>query len=87
MFRQSDAAAIKPGQSYRLSRGHWVVATATVLVVEDDGLGVAHVRFLLELATPSGPARHCELRALSLESFAELYADRVVRRAVHAAAA
>ena len=78
MFRQTGGDPIKPGQSYRLANAHWLVATATVLLVEDDDLGVAHVRFLLEVATPSGVPRHCELRALSLERFAELYAaDRI----------
>jgi hypothetical protein len=68
---------LKPGDSYCRHHGNRVTETATVLNLCSDLLGIPHVRFNVAFDRVDSGRFEGGLRMLSLESFVDVYRERV----------
>ena len=70
---------VKPGDSYCRHHGDRVTETATVLNLCSDLLGIPHVRFNVAFDRTDAGRFEGGLRILALESFVDVYRERVSR--------
>ncbi len=76
-WNEPPQEVVKPGSSYRRSRGDHFTETATVLDLRSDSLGIPHVRFAVAFDRPSAGRYEGGLRILALRSFIDVYRERV----------
>jgi hypothetical protein len=74
--RRAAQNDIRPGNRYRRPLGTHSGAIATVLELCPDLVGIPHVRFTLAVERYSGQ-RDEDRRMLALQSFLEMYCERV----------
>jgi len=77
MMQRADTAKIRPGAWFHQVQAGRVVATAAVMAIVADGMGIPHVRFTLGLASPNGRTIGAGERVLSLTRFAAIYSRPV----------
>jgi hypothetical protein len=82
--RRDVADEVKPGDSYRRRQGSYVAETATVLAIRPDLVGIPHVQFKLAFECSDSNYFEDGSRILALDSFLELYRERVRYRTVEA---
>lgn len=68
---------VKPGCSYRRQHGGNLTETAAVLAVDNDALGIPHVRFTVAFERPWSPRLDHGPRLLALGSFTDTYRERI----------
>ncbi len=68
---------IKPGNRYRRQLGGRLAATATVLDLRPDLLGIPHVHFAITVDRSAAETSEAGTRVLALQSFVETYSERV----------
>jgi hypothetical protein len=70
---------VKPGDSYRRrqSKGNRVSETATVLAIRQDLMGIPHVLFTLAFECSDSNYFEHGSRILALNSFLDVYRERV----------
>ncbi len=75
--RGPNTEAIRTGCVYRRIRSNNTVETATVIDIHDDPFGIPHVKFKVTIARSDRSLFWDCKRVLALQSFAELYDERV----------
>ncbi len=75
--RAPNTEAIRTGCVYRRIRSNNTVETATVIDIHDDPFGIPHVKFKVTIARSDRSLFWDCRRVLALQSFAELYDERV----------
>jgi hypothetical protein len=76
--RRIQESEIRPGNRYRRQLGSHVAATATVLELRSDLLGIPHVHFAITVDSSAMGRPEVDTRVLALQSFIETYRERVV---------
>jgi len=77
LTRRSVPSEVKPGDSYRRRQGNHVAETATVLAIRPDLAGIPHVLFKLAFECSDSNCFEDGSRILSLNSFLDVYRERV----------
>ena len=72
---------IRPGSRYRRRLGGCLAATATVLDLRSDLLGIPHVQFALTVDGSSTRLSDGETRVLAVQSFLDTYCEPLAREA------
>ncbi len=78
--RVEGATHVEPGASYRATQPQGTAEIARVLAVADDGQGIPHVRYDMEVqraGTAERPWR--ERRTLTLDAFRDRYCEALPR--------
>src|SRR4029077_20285207 len=76
-----QASDIRPGNCYRRQLGSRLAATATVLDLLSDLVGIPHVRFAVAVDGSAARLSEGDTRVLALQSFLETYSERVPQEA------
>src|SRR6516165_4301642 len=78
-FRRSShrrqPADVNPGNRYRRRLGSCLAATATVLELRSDLVGIPHVRFAVAVDGSAARLSEGETRVLALQSFLDTYRE------------
>ena len=72
-----NAPEVQPGESYRRRYKGFAGETATVMELRRDLLGIPHVTFRLAFDGADAQQLEAESRILALDSFREVYCERV----------
>ena len=75
--RRAQENDIRPGNRYRRQLGGRLAATATVLYLRSDLLGIPHVHFAIIVEGWAAGRSEGGTRVLALQSFLETYSERV----------
>jgi hypothetical protein len=75
--RRIQESEIRPGNRYRRQLGGHVAATATVLDLRSDLLGIPHVHFAISVDGRLREGQKDDTRLLALQSFLDTYRERV----------
>jgi hypothetical protein len=70
---------ITPGNRYRRQLGSGLAATATVLDLRSDLVGIPHVQFAITVDGSAVRLSEGDTRVLALRSFLDAYRERVVQ--------
>jgi hypothetical protein len=76
-----QASDIRPGNCYRRQLGSRLAATATVLDLLSDLVGIPHVRFAVTVDGSTARLSEGDTRVLALQSFLDTYSERVPQEA------
>src|SRR6516165_806157 len=80
-FAQSShrrqANDIRPGNRYRRQLGRCLAATATVLELRSDLVGIPHVQFAVTVDGSVARLSQGDTRVLALQSFIDTYRERL----------
>lgn len=68
---------IQPGNRYRRQLSGRLAATATVLDLRPDLVGIPHIRFVITVGGSSGELSVGDTRVLAVRSFLDAYRERV----------
>ena len=68
---------IKPGHRYRRRLGSSLAATATVLDLRSDLVGIPHVQFAITVDGSLARLSEGDTRVLALQSFLDTYRERL----------
>jgi hypothetical protein len=79
--RRIQGNDIRPGNRYRRQLGSHLAATATVLELLSDLVGIPHVRFAVAVDGSTARLSEGDTRVLALQSFLDLYRERVAQEA------
>jgi hypothetical protein len=74
-----QAADIRPGNRYRRRLGKCLAATATVLELRPDLVGIPHVQFAVTVDGSSARLSEGDTRVLALQSFLDTYRERLAQ--------
>jgi hypothetical protein len=74
---------ISPGNCYRRQLGNHLAATATVLELLSDLVGIPHVRFAVTIDGSTARLSEGDTRVLALQTFLDTYRERVAPEARH----
>jgi hypothetical protein len=72
---------IRAGNCYRRQLGNHLAATATVLELLSDLVGIPHVRFALTVDGSTARLSEGDTRVLALQTFLDTYRERVAPEA------
>ena len=72
-----QAADIRPGNRYRRRLGKCLAATATVLELRPDLVGIPHVQFAVTVDGSVTRLSEGETRVLAVQSFLDTYRERL----------
>ena len=72
-----QATDIRPGNRYRRQLGRCLAATATVLELRPDLVGIPHVQFAVTVDGSAARLSEGDTRVLALQSFLETYRERL----------
>jgi hypothetical protein len=72
-----QATDIRPGNRYRRQLGRCLAATATVLELRSDLVGILHVQFALTVDGSVTRLSEGDTRLLALQSFLDTYRERL----------
>ena len=75
--RRSDPSDVRPGYSYKRRHGSTITEKVTVLDLREDAFGIPHVRFSVTYERPTADRVVTNLKVLALQSFVDLYRERV----------
>ena len=81
MSRRIPANDIRPGNRYRRQLGRYLAATATVLDLRSDLVGIPHVQFSLTVDGSVARLSEGDTRVLALQSFLETYPEPLAQEA------
>jgi len=70
-----QATDIKPGNRYRRQLGRCLAATATVLELRPDLVGIPHVQFAITVDGSVARLSEGDTRVLALQSFLDTYRE------------
>jgi hypothetical protein len=73
--RRRQASDIRPGNRYRRQLGSCLAATATVLELRSDLVGIPHVQFAIAVDGSAGRLSKGDTRVLALQSFLDTYRE------------
>src|SRR6516162_9572449 len=76
-----QAADIRPGNRYRRRLGKCLAATATVLELRSDLVGIPHVQFTVTVDGSAARLSEGETRVLALQSFLDTYREPLAQEA------
>jgi len=79
--RRIPANDIRPGNRYRRQLGSCLAATATVLDLRSDLVGIPHVHFSIAVDGSGTRLSQGDTRVLALQSFLDTYRERHVQEA------
>ena len=74
-----QAADIRLGNRYRRRLGKCLAATATVLELRSDLVGIPHVQFTITVDGSAARLSEGETRVLALQSFLDTYRERLAQ--------
>ncbi len=72
---------IRPGNRYRRQLGSCLAATATVLDLRPDLVGIPHVQFAIAVDGSAARLSDGDTRVLALQSFLDTYRERLAGEA------
>jgi hypothetical protein len=72
-----QANDIRPGNRYRRQLGRCLAATATVLELRSDLVGIPHVQFAVTVDGSVARLSEGDTRVLALQSFLDTYRERL----------
>jgi hypothetical protein len=72
---------IRPGNRYRRRLGGCLAATATVLDLRSDLVGIPHVQFAIAVDGSAARLSDGDTRVLALQSFLDTYRERLAGEA------
>ena len=72
---------VKPGNRYRCQLGSRLVATATVLDLRSDLVGIPRVQFSITVDGAAARLSEGDTRVLALQSFLDTYRERLAQEA------
>jgi len=75
LSRRSPVNDIRPGNRYRRQLGSCLVATATVLDLRSDLVGIPHVQFAIAVDGSEARLSDGDTRVLALQSFIDTYRE------------
>jgi hypothetical protein len=75
LSRRAPANDIRPGSRYRRRLGSRLAATATVLDLRSDLVGIPHVQFAIAVDGSVTRLSEGDTRVLSLQSFLDTYRE------------
>src|SRR3974390_1114180 len=75
--RRVQANDIRPGNRYRRQLGKCLAATATVLELRSDLVGIPHVQFAIAVDGSVARLSEGDTRVLALQSFIDTYRERL----------
>ena len=81
LSRRIPANDIRPGNRYRRQLGRYLAATATVLDLRSDLVGIPHVQFSLTVDGSVARLSEGDTRVLALQSFLETYHEPLAQEA------
>ena len=76
-----QAIDIRPGNSSRRQLGSCLAATAAVLDVRSDLLGIPHVQFSVTVSGSATRLSEGDIRVLALQSLLDTYRERLAQEA------
>src|SRR5262250_600066 len=76
-----QATDIRPGNRYRRQLGKRLAATATVLELRPDLVGIPHVQFAVTVEGSAARLSEGDTRVLALQSFLDTYRERLAPEA------
>src|SRR5882672_3396600 len=79
--RRMQGNDIRPGNCYRRQLGNHLAATATVLELLSDLVGIPHVRFAVTIDGSTARLSEGDTRVLALQTFLDAYSERVAPEA------
>src|SRR5262249_51750793 len=74
---RKQANDVRPGNRYRRQLGRCLAATATVLELRPDLVGIPHVQFAVTVDGSAARLSEGDTRVLALQSFLETYRERL----------
>ena len=75
LSRRTPVNDIRPGNRYRRQLGSCLVATATVLELRSDLVGIPHVQFAIAVDGSEARLSDGDTRVLALQSFIDTYRE------------
>jgi hypothetical protein len=75
--QRRQANDIRPGNRYRRRLGRCLAATATVLELRSDLVGIPHVQFAVTVDGSVARLSEGDTRVLALQSFLDTYRERL----------
>ena len=81
LSRRSPVNDIKPGNRYRRRLGSRLAATATVLELRSDLVGIPHVQFAVAVDGSTARLSDGDTRVLALQSFLDTYREPLAQEA------
>jgi len=75
IFRRMPVNDVKPGSRYRRRLGPRLAATATVLELRPDLVGIPHVEFAVTVDGSAARLSEGDTRVLALQSFLDTYRE------------
>ena len=76
--RRIQATDVRPGNRYRRPLGSHLAATATVLDLRSDLVGIPHVQFAVTVNGSTARLSEGDIRVLAIQSFLDTYRERLV---------
>ena len=75
LSRRAPAHEVRPGSRYRRRLGSCLAATATVLDLRSDLVGIPHVQFAIAVDGSVARLSEGDTRVLAIQSFLETYRE------------
>jgi hypothetical protein len=75
LSRRTPVNDIRPGNRYRRKLGSCLAATATVLDLRSDLVGIPHVQFAIAVDGSTARLSEGDTRVLALQSFIDTYRE------------
>jgi|SRR5271157_2702151 len=79
LSRRIEVNDVRPGYRYRRQLGSRLAATATVLDLRPDLVGIPHVQFAITVDGSVARLSEGNTRVLALQSFLETYRERLTQ--------
>ena len=79
--RRAQPNELEPGNRYRRQLGSCLAATATVLDLRSDLVGIPHVHFSITVDGSAARLSEGDTRVLALQSFLDTCRERLVQEA------
>ena len=81
LSRRTPVNDIRPGNRYRRRLGSCLAATATVLELRSDLVGIPHVQFAVAVDGSAARLSDGDTRVLALQSFIDTYREPLAQEA------
>ena len=81
LSRRTPVNDVRPGNRYRRRLGSCLAATATVLELRSDLVGIPHVQFAVAVDGSAARLSDGDTRVLALESFIDTYREPLAQEA------
>jgi hypothetical protein len=77
--RRTQVTDVRPGNRYRRPLGSHLAATATVLGLRSDLVGIPHVQFAVTVDGSTARLSEGDIRVLAIQSFLDTYRERLAQ--------